>query len=496
MKARIIFSLAIVFVLVGCAPVSYIPPPSYAPPSVDYFQRGQSNYEKGDYDLAIQNWTEAIRRNQNKAAAYGNRGLAYAAKGKHDLAMRDLTEVIRLDPKNAAAYYNRGIAYAEKDEYNLAIRDCTEAIHLDPKYAAAYYNRGWVYNKKGEYDLAIRDYNETIHLNPNHPHAYNNRKIAIRARDEKAETKLREAENARQRKAAQRKAEAERRKAAELKRAQRKAEAEASRMKPTLVSWRAPRKTRILSVGVGDFKDTAIPRIDYAESDARGFASLIRSSGIPEENISHLTNKDAYRNDITDALIKLKMATTESSETAIFYFSGHGAPLIKNGKIVDAVLVPYNARENSLEYTGIKISMLRELLSDTRGNWIVILDACFSGRKGRSLMAKNIKGICVVSKDFTVAPKSRKNNWWITATSGDNFANDFPKQNHGLFTYYFLKALNGEKSVDANEDGLISVKEAFNWTKKEVSAVSAKSLGRLQVPELIGKGDTILTIPR
>ena len=53
------------------------------------------------------------------------------------------------------------------------------------------------------------------------------------------------------------------------------------------------------------------------------------------------------------------------------------------------------------------------------------------------------------------------------------------------------------RSVDANEDGLISVREAFNWTKKEVSAVvSAKSLGRLQVPELIGNGDTILTIPR
>ena len=66
-------------------------------------------------------------------------------------------------------------------------------------------------------------------------------------------------------------------------------------------------------------------------------------------------------------------------------------------------------------------------------------------------MTKNIKGICVVPKDFTVAPKSTKNNWWITATSGDNFANDFPKENHGLFTYYFLKALNGEKSVDANE---------------------------------------------
>ena len=281
MKAKFIFSLTIVFVLVSCAT------PSYAQPSVDYFQRGFRHYEKGNYDLAIHDLTEAIRRNQN-----------------------------------------------------------------DMEVHSAYSIRGYAYVDKGEYDLAIRDYNETIHLDPNHPHAYNNRKIAIRARNEKAETKLREAEKARQREAAQRKA-------AELKRAQRKAEAAAPRMKPTQVSWRAPQKTRILSVGVGDFKDNAIPKIDYAESDALGFASLIRSSGIPEENISHLTNKDACRNDIIDALIKLKMATTESSETAIFYFSGHGAPIVKNGKIVDAALVPYDAGENSLEYTGIKISTLQ-----------------------------------------------------------------------------------------------------------------------------------------
>ena len=194
--------------------------------------------------------------------------------------------------------------------------------------------------------------------------------------------------------------------------------------------------------------------------------------------------------------MKLKLATTEESESAIFYFSGHGAPIIQEGVIVDATLVPYDARENSLEYTGIKISMLREMFANVRGNWIIVLDSCFSGKEGRSLMAKNIKGIAVVPKNFNVVPKTEKNSCWITATSGSNFANDFPKRNHGLFTYYFLKALNGEKNVDANEDGLISVKEAFNWTKKEVSAVSAKSLGRLQVPELIGKGDTILTIPR
>jgi hypothetical protein len=262
------------------------------------------------------------------------------------------------------------------------------------------------------------------------------------------------------------------------------------------VTWRAPKNVRILSIGIGSFKDAQIPQVKHARHDGQLFASFVKSSGVPEENINCLTNADAYRSDITDALMKLKMATTEKSETAIFYFSGHGAPIVKDGKIVDSALVPYDARENSMEYTGIKVSTLREMLSDVRGSWIIILDACFSGKEGRSLMPKNVKAISVVPKDFNVISKSGANTWWITATSGNNFANDFPKENSGLFTYYFLKALNAERGVDSNRDGLISLQEAFNWTKKEVQAVSAKSLGRLQVPELIGEGDTILTIPR
>ena len=60
---------------------------------------------------------------------------------------------------------------------------------------------------------------------------------------------------------------------------------------------------------------------------------------------------------------------------------------------------------------------------------------------------------------------------------------------------HLLKALAGEEGVDTNEDGLISITEAFAWTKENVTNVSAKSLGRRQVPELIGTGDSILTIP-
>jgi len=56
--------------------------------------------------------------------------------------------------------------------------------------------------------------------------------------------------------------------------------------------------------------------------------------------------------------------------------------------------------------------------------------------------------------------------------------------------------MNGEKGVDKNQDGLITINEAFSWTKDKVTSVSKKSLGRPHYPEIKGKGELILTIPQ
>ena len=76
------------------------------------------------------------------ADEYCKRGAAYFDKGEYDKAIADCTEAIRLGPKHAKFYYNRGNAYGRKGEYDKAITDCTEAIRLDPKYALSYCGRG------------------------------------------------------------------------------------------------------------------------------------------------------------------------------------------------------------------------------------------------------------------------------------------------------------------------------------------------------------------
>ena len=97
------------------------------------FDSGVSAFQKGDYDRAIADYTEAIRLDPKHAKAYNNRALAYDAKGDFDKAIADLTEAIKADPNYAQAHRNRGVVYGEKGDRDKMIADFTEAIRLDPE---------------------------------------------------------------------------------------------------------------------------------------------------------------------------------------------------------------------------------------------------------------------------------------------------------------------------------------------------------------------------
>ena len=103
------------------------------------------------YDDAIAECTSQIRGEtavDNIGIAYTNRGLAYAGKGQYDLAIDDYTKAIRATPKYEKAYYNRGNAYYAKGKYSQAIDDYTRAIELNPKNPYPYYNLACIYSMR------------------------------------------------------------------------------------------------------------------------------------------------------------------------------------------------------------------------------------------------------------------------------------------------------------------------------------------------------------
>ena len=78
---------------------------------------------------------EAIRLDANRNLT--TMVTASLEKGEYDKAIVDLTEAIRLDPRNAARYNNRGLAWNKKGDLDKAIADYKEAVRLNPDYAIA-----------------------------------------------------------------------------------------------------------------------------------------------------------------------------------------------------------------------------------------------------------------------------------------------------------------------------------------------------------------------
>ena len=143
-----------------------------------YYHRGNTSYEKGDYDRAIEAYNTAIILNPTFSEAYFNRGLCHYNLKNFDKAIADYSKSAELDPKNPVIYNNRGDAHYRKQDFNTAIEDYERALTLNPKYLKAFYNRGLAYACLQDYEKAVEDFTEVIKLNPNFSEAYHIRGLA------------------------------------------------------------------------------------------------------------------------------------------------------------------------------------------------------------------------------------------------------------------------------------------------------------------------------
>ncbi|SHL51782.1 Tetratricopeptide repeat-containing protein [Bradyrhizobium lablabi] len=146
-----------------------------------YFWRAVGWNKKGDYARVIADTTEALRLKPNQAL-YNMRGSAYYDKGEDDIAIADFNDALKIGPPNGTIFHNRGNAWRSKQDFARAIADYDEAIRLNPKEAYSYQNRGIAKQALGDLDGALADINQAIRLNPALPSPLINRTVIWRAK--------------------------------------------------------------------------------------------------------------------------------------------------------------------------------------------------------------------------------------------------------------------------------------------------------------------------
>jgi hypothetical protein len=233
-----------------------------------------------------------------------------------------------------------------------------------------------------------------------------------------------------------------------------------------------------LIIGIEDY--SRLPKVEYARKDAlivRDY--FIRVLGVPDENIISLVDQEATKARIEGYLKNYIPKNVGKDANLYVYFAGHGMPGLRKG---EPYLVPYDADTRFIEQTGYKlISFYQDLNKIKVKHVYVFLDSCFSGVASRAaeLLVKGARPALVHVEKVKMPSSSIIS---LNATSSGQLSNAYREKEHGLFTYYLLRALKGE--ADANEDGWSSVKEVYAYVRSHVMRQSRRMQSE-QIPSIV-----------
>jgi tetratricopeptide (TPR) repeat protein len=153
--------------------------------AIEFVNRGNKLMDAGDFDGAIDAYSEAITHDPNDAMAFSGRALALIWEGHDDTAAADLERAAHLDASNPAVYRGRGLLANRSGQYSVAIDDFTQSLKLVPQDAFSLYWRAIVFDRNKQQDKALADANEVIRLVPTYTAAYFLRARIFAARGEK-----------------------------------------------------------------------------------------------------------------------------------------------------------------------------------------------------------------------------------------------------------------------------------------------------------------------
>jgi tetratricopeptide (TPR) repeat protein len=125
---------------------------------------GLAYYSTSKFDLAVYEYSKAIKSEQNEFTYYNNRGMAEYHLNKFTDAVNDYSRALELKPDFLEAWENRGMVNIELNDFEGAISDLTKAISIKQDVGAAWYFRGIAYSKLNRITEAVGDWKKAMGL--------------------------------------------------------------------------------------------------------------------------------------------------------------------------------------------------------------------------------------------------------------------------------------------------------------------------------------------
>ncbi len=169
----------------------------------------------------------------------------------------------------------------------------------------------------------------------------------------------------------------------------------------------------------------------------------------------------------------------------IIFFAGHGLAS-NDGK--ELYILTQDSDPDLLSRTALsRTELFKEIISLNPKSVTMFMDTCYSGvSRNEEILLASARPIRIVADEQEGVP----DNFTIfTASQLDQISSGLKEANHGIFSYYLMKGLEGK--ADTNKDKQITNGELLAYMDQNVS-LKASVLGRQQNPSLAGNPDQVL----
>lgn len=245
-------------------------------------------------------------------------------------------------------------------------------------------------------------------------------------------------------------------------------------------------------IGNKRYSAEGVPAVEYADRDAHMVREyLITTFGFKPDNIIYEEDATLSKfNEIFGTLShparsKLSGWIKKGVSRLFIYYVGHGAPDLDTQ---EAYFVPVDANPQYISVNGYSLQTFYANLSKLPAREItIVLDSCFSGNSDKGMLFKGISPAQLKVRKSYAGPG---NATLITSAAVDGVSTWYPDKRHSLFTYYFLKALQGE--ADADKDRRITVGEVGSYLKENVPYMARRLKNIEQTPVVTGREGSVL----
>jgi hypothetical protein len=237
-------------------------------------------------------------------------------------------------------------------------------------------------------------------------------------------------------------------------------------------------------IGIQNYK--RLGKADFANKDAQKFYEYAyRALGIPKDRIKILTDTDADQAAVLKSFRNWLPLYVNKNETEVFvFYSGHGLPS-PDGKSL--YFLPYGVDQDLLDETAVDQRKIVAAIQATQPKSVTMfIDSCYSGlsKTGDTLLS-GAKPVSLKNSDIDYPTEFTV----MTASSPDQISSSSTDLQHGIFSFYLMKGMEGD--ADFDKDKKITVGEMQKFLLDNVQR-QAMSLNRKQIPQVVGDTNRVL----